>query len=387
MEIREKKSLFALYAQSFAVANRALLTLIGSFFVFLLIIAIPTAVVFLVHNFFLLLLWQLFFFVCVTWWTTACVRIIAAQAEKTRETISDCFFNSLVPTFYLIVFQLIVNVVAGVAGFVSAFIPIIGPLLMLFPFVYFTIRLMMFGPLSIILREQGPIAAFAYSWQLTSGRFWYVFGASLLACGLYVLVIGAVLYGIVVGIPLYFADSFSLANLSAGWILVFSLIALFFLFMVVSLYTFFVLLFLHVDFENVNGSMPDEPYQPLPYQSFPNQPDPLYVTPSNTMPQREAAPSPVVFQEVPHVDVIQASVKSEADNDELHRHLDQVYTPRQEADVEYAEEDRMPTILFDDEMAKQLEERQNMLHQQTAKYKQNTKEDEDHGTSSIKMSK
>ena len=378
MEIREKKSLFALYAQSFAVANRALLTLIGSFFVFLLIIAIPTAVVFLVHNFFLLLLWQLFFFVCVTWWTTACVRIIAAQAEKTRETISDCFFNSLVPAFYLFIFQLIVNIVSGIAGAVSAFIPLVGPLLVLVPFVYFTIRLMLFGPLCIILRGQGPIAAFSYSWQLTSGHFWYLFGASVLACGLYVLAIGAVLYGIVVGIPLYFADSFSLANLSIGWIIAFIVIALFFLFMAVSLYAFFVLLFLQIDFENANGPQSAGTYQPAP----------MYVTQGHTMSQRDAAPDGVVFQGGQQVEIMQASIQSEADNEALHQHLDQVYTPQPEINVEYKEEDRMPTILFDDEMAKQVEERQNFLHQQLSKNKQNAKkDDDDDSTFSIKMSK
>jgi len=370
MEIREKQSIFTLFAESFAVANRAGLALIGSFFIFLLIIAIPTAVVIFANSFIVLLLWKLFFSVSMNWWGNACTRILAAKAEKTDESVSDAFFNSLVPTIYIVIFNILIGIVSGVCGIASAFIPIIGPLLFLPVAIFFGLRLM-FAPLAINLREQNPISAFSYSWELTSGRFFLLLGSTLFVSLFYMATVGLIAYGIIVGIPLYFADSFSLAHLSIGWIFAFAVIALILLFLFVAATAFFVLLFLNLDYGENRDTFA------FPAQTA--QPNQAFGVPS---PNGKNA---VVFQEVPQVQVVKASVQSEADNAELHQHLDKVYTPRPDETVESPEEDRMPTILFDDDMAKQLEERQNMWQKKAAKAKK--KEDDDDSTLSIKISK
>jgi hypothetical protein len=46
---------------------------------------------------------------------------------------------------------------------------------------------------------------------------------------------------------------------------------------------------------------------------------------------------------------------TETDTHAIDQHLNQVYTQKPEEVIQQAEEDRMPTIVFDDDLAKQLE--------------------------------
>ena len=55
--------------------------------------------------------------------------------------------------------------------------------------------------------------------------------------------------------------------------------------------------------------------------------------------------------------VTHSSVRTEEEDvNKITQHLDKVYTPKPKDLVQYGDEDRMPTILFDDDMAKQLQE-------------------------------
>ena len=92
----------------------------------------------------------------------------------------------------------------------------------------------------------------------------------------------------------------------------------------------------------------------------------------------------VTKEDVENVTVVKSSVKTVADDNEFKEHLNQVYQPKPEDFVQYDEEDRMPTILFDDEMAKQIEENRQMWTKKENKTPQN--EDGSDGES-IKMSK
>ena len=72
----------------------------------------------------------------------------------------------------------------------------------------------------------------------------------------------------------------------------------------------------------------------------------------NTPKQPEAAPTMSGLDEL---QVSRSSINAtEADTTDISKHLDQVYTPKTDTEVQQGDEDRMPTILFDDELAKQL---------------------------------
>lgn len=381
MEIREQQSLFSLLVSSFSVANRAGTALAVSILTVLILLALPlAAIMFLVHNPNSVklwnVLWGLFAIFCLVWLQNACLRIIAAKAEQTDESVSDAFINSILPAVYSLIYQLIINFAFAIAGFLANLIPIVGPLIILPISIYFGLRLM-FGQLAIALREQGPISAITYSWQLTSGRVLYVFAVVLLSGLIPALFTGLIAYGIIVGIPLYFADSFSLANLSMPWIIALVLIAFLFILICLAMAVFLVLVFLNMDY-----GFNRDTFIPLPQTKINNQTTQVFGPDNNVMPP--GAGNPVTAQDIPQVEVLQASVRTEADNDELHKHLDKVYQPKPEDIIEYAEEDRMPTILFDDEMAKQLEQQRNAWQQKT-NTEQNEKGDDD--ISSIKMSK
>lgn len=73
------------------------------------------------------------------------------------------------------------------------------------------------------------------------------------------------------------------------------------------------------------------------------------------------------------VQVTHAAFQS-AEPETINQHLDKVYQPPKSEDiVQYADEDRMPTILFDDEMAKQIEANQQMWSKQTKHEKRTTR--------------
>ncbi len=60
--------------------------------------------------------------------------------------------------------------------------------------------------------------------------------------------------------------------------------------------------------------------------------------------------------ELEELEISQSSIATgEQDSNEISQHLNKVYTPSNENIVQHGDEDRMPTILFDDEMAKELE--------------------------------
>ncbi len=93
---------------------------------------------------------------------------------------------------------------------------------------------------------------------------------------------------------------------------------------------------------------------------------------------------PVRPEEVQGLSIVKASVKTSTDSDSAQEHLDQVYQQKKEDLIQYEEEDRMPTILFDDDMARQIEENRQMW---TVKKKEEEKPNEDNDGQTIKMSK
>ena len=374
MDIREEQNLFSLLTGSFSVANRA-----GGSLLALLIVAIigevavaalvfwlqwPKFVFSIFNNLYSMFLWVVF------------IRIITAKAENSDESFTDSVAAAPLPTVYYLVYFIIVCVAAFAIGCVAAFS---GPLAVIpaIVAVYFFLRLM-FAPMAIATRGQGPISALLYSWQLTRGHLLYIIGALLVAGLLPFLFIGTVGYSLYVGIPLYFADSFSILHLSLTWRIVLAAIVLIFFFILLAVNVFGVLLFLKFDYDYMRDAFVPQA-QPNPN----NPPTPVFGPQNNVLP-------PGMGQLVtdddlgPQVQVLQSSIQTHADDPALTQHLDQVYQPQQQDFVQYTEEDRMPTILFDDDMAKQLEEQRHMWEQ---KQHQDKSQRDDNDMPSVKMSK
>ncbi|MBQ3667381.1 MAG: hypothetical protein II913_04915 [Elusimicrobiaceae bacterium] len=93
-----------------------------------------------------------------------------------------------------------------------------------------------------------------------------------------------------------------------------------------------------------------------PEQASNNNPSPLPQTeiPQNAVPTEQPATQQPSGMET--LQITKTSVNTtEEDASEITQHLHQVYTPRDKEAVQHTEEDRMPTILLDDELAQQLE--------------------------------
>ena len=109
--------------------------------------------------------------------------------------------------------------------------------------------------------------------------------------------------------------------------------------------------------------------------------------PKEEVQQALQTPQPAVqpVSKKPEVQVTQSSIQTDdTETETLSEHLNQVYTPKPEDIVQYGDEDRMPTILFDDEMAKQLQENQAQFAKRKKEDNADGKKD---GPDSIKMSK
>ncbi|WP_177746883.1 hypothetical protein [Candidatus Avelusimicrobium fimicolum] len=194
------------------------------------------------------------------------------------------------------------------------------------------------------------------------------------------LLISAIIRALYVGIPLFFADSFNITALSAPWYIAGAvLLVLIFLFWIL-LACFYVLVFLNVDFGENRGS-----YTPTPEVHLTEEPTQIFGADNNVLPP--GIGKPVTEQDLQNqvgVQVTHAAFQS-AEPETINQHLDKVYQPPKSEDiVQYADEDRMPTILFDDEMAKQIEANQQMWSKQTKHEKTDNPDD---NQTSIKMSK
>ena len=140
---------------------------------------------------------------------------------------------------------------------------------------------------------------------------------------------------------------------------------------------FIVLVFLNRDYGDNRDS-----FVPLPEARLASQPTQVFGADNNVLPANLGMP--VRPEEVQGLSIVKASVKTSTDSDSAQEHLDQVYQQKKEDLIQYEEEDRMPTILFDDDMARQIEENRQMW---TVKKKEEEKPDEDNDGQTIKMSK
>lgn len=382
MDIREKQNLFRLFIESFSVANRAGAALAGSVLWALLIMVAPVLIIkFLPFSFkpnpLLAAVWGIVCVGLLLCLGVVFIRIICAKIEQTNESVSNAFSLAILPAIYTLIYQLLVGILFLLVSVPFRFIPTIGMLIFALLMFYVQIRLA-FAPFSIAVRNQNPISALTYSWQLTSGHGLYVFCA-LLISAIPGFLSTIILLGVRFAIPTYFADSFNLAKLSLPWLMILIVLAGILILLAIVSLAFLVLVFLNMDYGFNRGTFSAVP------QAQEADPKATVFTPINSEVKVQGEPILTPEDFTPEVNVLQASVKTEAEHPELEQHLKQVYQPKQEDMVQYTEEDRMPTILFDDEMAQQLEQERARWEQKSNQ--NDSGKDDDDDIQSIKMSK
>ena len=377
MDIREQQNIFSLFFNSFRLLNRAGTAIFVLIFSAILLYAMIAGLAKMDVPLFLvkIMIWPLTIF-----FSAVFLRQLGCKAQNEGESIAASCSASVFPTIYSIILILLLSVALValsvlMAASRSAILITIAFLLILF----FYFRLC-FVPAAIVLREQGPIASIIYSWQLTGHRWGITLGMFLILCFGPSLLISAIIRALYVGIPLFFADSFNITALSAPWYIAGAvLLVLIFLFWIL-LACFYVLVFLNVDFGENRGS-----YTPTPEVHLTEEPTQIFGADNNVLPP--GIGKPVTEQDLQNqvgVQVTHAAFQS-AEPETINQHLDKVYQPPKSEDiVQYADEDRMPTILFDDEMAKQIEANQQMWAKQTKHEKTDNPDD---NQTSIKMSK
>lgn len=382
MDIRKRAGFFTLFFESFKLINNSLSSL-SAFFVFAVVLLAATGyIVFLLYPFggFLLNLATLFL-------TVLLIKILGARAEQEGGYFFDLAAKSLLPTVYALIISIILGVIIAVPVilFILAVYFLLSPDMIrraapliaciILGGVYVFASMFLYFLPAVSLREEGPIsgikASFFLAWKHPVQTL-----ATALVC---MLLPGAVMLGLFkaayLGIPLYFADSFNLASLSPVWYFVFFAAGIIYAAANAVDAAFLVLTFLNLDYAQNRGSVEEE------------QPTAEQIKLQQDIAQAERAFSPAQPAPVPieEVAVTTASIRLATDAEEVKEHLDAVYSPENAKVQEYMhqEEDRMPTILFDEEMAKELEESRKQWENRTKK--EDRPEDSDGG--SIKISK
>ena len=363
MDIREPHSLFSLFIESFRLANRSFGMILGWLVSGVLIGAIFTA---FIHFFPLLgvLATTLLMYPLIALMYAVLIKILASRALNDNTNLSDMFASSILPTIYLTIFW----VLGSIALFFLSKLQYMPPQLpwyLALPvklfLIYLTIRLL-FLSMAIVLRDQDPISALSYTWDLTGSfmlRSFITWFLPFLCLG---LCLRGIFRGLYVGIPTYFADSFDLANLSPVWWGVLGGLAFCYAFVCLSMLAFRILVFLNMDLgETATARVA-------------------------SLPDVQAVTETTQLEEGVPLQLSKTSVKTQPDTT-FSQELDQVYTPmKEDVNPEAPEEDRMPTIVFDNDVAQEIERNRALWEQEKANAR-NKKFPDEEEHSSIKISR
>ncbi len=411
MEITAKKiNLLRLWVESFAIVNRCTGKLVMAILCSVLLLALVVGVILLGFGSSALLahfqmavlaksvgfITLLIYFICALigncyslFFMTVCWQIVAAEAQGQKRPLSEFFSGSILPTLYQVVAALLLMIPYILVVIVLAFLTRVPSLMTLVMIAVGLLAVRIcYSFIAIAVANKGPIEGLQLSWQMTTGMDYVDALLMCVTAMASVLLVEGVLFGIgyvlYINIPLHFAQGFSLAHLSFVWYLAGFVLAVILMFVFFALMTFPVLVFLNrhaqlysspqvAEDENIfiplhelelsqgnaDGNEPIQEVAPAttevpqdikPLEAEP-QPFPQTTQPSAPPPP----PAPAVMQGLDDLQVTHASVHTgEEDVNEITQHLDKVYTPKEEHLVQTGDEDRMPTILFDDEMAKEL---------------------------------
>ena len=391
MELTRRRSLFELLVEGFRIAFRSIGQLLGVLVIsglgagiyfagafFFQMTAVPLgSLALLAIGGIVLFLFQLFFQSFITVLT---IRIFGSKAEKLDNGFGESFSNSFLPSIYHLLFMILLYICVAALAFAAALLlrqfgmvapspsmltglGIVGAII----FVYILIRLLLFVPFAIALRGQGPIEACSYAWDLSRGNFGKLF------CALVLGLLPLVIYGVLVAVLVAVVVPLTMSGMNTH-----SFVFMIFPFILgviawglgAASGAYFTLLFIDMDKPEVVGSNTISEEQLLSTQTL-NGADLVQI---------QQAEKPKI-----EVEVFQSTLhSSEMEEDLTEEHLDQVYQPKPEENIKVMEEeDRMPTILFDDEMAKQIELERTKWEQMP----QNKSHKDDDSDSTIKMSK
>lgn len=306
--------------------------------------------------------------------STALIKILAAKMEKYGLSASESFSGSVIPSVYFIISSLILAVPAGAVFLGAALTRSAAVILITYAALALALLPFMFIQHAAALRHEGPVSALRYSWELGTSYYIHILLTLLALAGLAVCVVLGVFCALKAFAP-QLAPFLSSANPQMALLMLmmkFSKIQIITGLVILSFLYGYALLAMQAI---ITGLFLNLDYSKRAAQS--RELDALAAAAA------AASAGPVPPPVMPDVMVKQASIRTQSD-DSTTRHLDQVYSAQEHlAHALEQEEDRMPTILFDESMAKQLAE----TEKQMKKHKeQAAKKQDDDGQQSIKMS-
>ncbi len=401
MDITMKKhNLLRLWLESFAVINQCTGKLIKTILCLVLLIALVVAVLALgigtsallekmqmtllarTVGFGTALLYILAMLVsnlCGLFFITVVWQIVSTHVLQYKQPLSETFSSSVWPTLYQFIAAIILAIPCMIAFAILALGARITPvLLVLGAILVFLIGVRFcYSFIAIAIDNKGPIEGIVHSWNMTAGKN---YTDALLMCVMMVASMALlegffllVFYALYTLIPLYFAASFNLAHPSLIWYLLGFVLLVLTAFYYFAMLAFPVLVFLNRTSQEHLAEQ-EEPkdtiFIPLPELDTPAQAEPSI----SSSQQQQAVPlesgtfaanqaelssesDKLHAHAIEGLEITKTSVNtSDEDTNNITQQLHKVYTPRPDDIVQYDNEDRMPTILFDDELAKQLQQ-------------------------------
>lgn len=316
-----------------------------------------------------------------TVFTTASIQIIADRIEGTGFGAFECFKGAFLPSIYFIISSILLSIPVVFVLVGAAFSGSVWVVALVYIGLGFGMLPFMFTQHAITLRGEGPLSGLLYSWRLASAHYGKILLvlASLFGLGiLLALAVGCALKAFAPQLldnpaMWQFQLMMLLPRLSPIYIVGGVILGMF-------LYLYFLITFLAIitglflNLEHLD-QFSDVPLPPLDAETS---------QPEASLEQAHTSPVPPVLQpEDLDISVTQASINAQPD-DSTERHLQEVYSAADHLPQTLdQEEDRMPTILFDEDMARQLAENERKMQHQQAK--QNKPQDLDE-QASIKIS-
>lgn len=393
-DISKKQSLTSLWFFTFSLINRSLGTMFKALLIFCLPLIVAPILFYLLPLFirsnsfgtgviFLLLLVPLICAVLSGLAPFVLSRLYGAQIEQRIESISQAVIASLLPAIYTTILGIFFSVCILLLLLLMGILFPTRLALLLFSAIclIFSVRLIYVFP-ALILRDKGPFEAVSYSWDLTSGAEGYLHALgiliSLMIFSLIPTLFLAACYGI---IPLWMPQ-LNIALLP--WALLIALgVILLFIFLGFSLCA---LVYPLVVFVNEDNQIYAKEWARAPQMHIINRHAPSTVQTAPGEPEVKFNGEETIrlnTEEIQAITVQSTPVAAQGKEKNLQDHLDQVFKKVPGNVPQPVKEDRMPTILFDDKMAKQLKESHEMLNKKDDK---NTKKRGEDGPQSVKMS-
>ena len=299
----------------------------------------------------------------------AIIQILASKIEKTGITFGETFTSSVMPALYFIVSIIVSLIPFFVIGVLAVFsksslVLLIVAIVLGFLYLPFCFTLQV-----VTLRNEGPIGALVYSWQLGIAHYLKILWTLIVLMFCWIVVVLAIVCALKAWQPeLFTADPQMMQFQMMMWMSSIPKLYLLLISIVTTALYWYAFLFM----QGVMTAL----FLNLDYQHRTTQNRDIDLKLDNETP---VIPSVTI---TPEIMVKQASVQTETD-EHVDKHLEQVYTASDHTpQVIEQEEDRMPTILFDEDMARQLAQNELKIQEQ-----QNKSQDDDAGdVGSIKMS-